>query len=447
MTRSEPPLPSAAELTATVEQALGLAHRAGATAAEAAASSGKGLSVSVRLGEVESIEYHRDKSLGVTVYLGQAKGSASTSDFSPKALEETVQAALAIARHTHADPHAGLADPAWLAREFPDLDLHHPWEIDADGAAELARRCEAAARDSDPRICNSEGASVSTGEGITVYGNSEDFLGTSRGSRHSLSCSVLASDGQGMQRDYWYDVARRADALAAAEEIGRIAAQRTLRRLGARKIATTRAPVLFENQVAASLLGHFATAISGTNLYRRSSFLVDSLGKRVFAQGIRIYEEPLRPRGLGSASFDGEGVATHDRDLVQDGVLQGYLLDSYSARKLGMVSTGNAGGAHNLTLEPGQRSLDELLRDMGRGLLVTELIGFGVNTLTGDYSRGAAGFWVENGAIQYPVEEITIAGTLQDMFAQIAAVGSDMLIHGNVGSPSILIQEMTIAGN
>ena len=447
MSRSEPPLPSAAELSAIVEQALGLARRVGASAAEASASSGKGLSVSVRLGEVESIEYHRDKSLGVTVYVGQAKGSASTSDFSAKALEETVQATLAIARHTFADPHAGLADPAWLAREFPDLDLYHPWDIDADAAAELARRCEAAARDSDPRICNSEGASVATGEGLTVYGNSEDFLGVSRGSRHSLSCSVLAGDDQGMQRDYWYDVARNAKALAAAEDIGRIAAQRTLRRLGARKIATTRAPVLFENQVAASLLGHFASAISGGNLYRRSSFLQDSLGKRVFAEGIRIYEEPLRPRGLGSASFDAEGVATHDRDLVQDGILQGYLLDSYSARKLDMASTGNAGGAHNLTLNPGQGHLKELLHTMGRGLLVTELIGFGVNTLTGDYSRGAAGFWVENGEIQYPVEEITIAGTLQDMFTRVVAVGEDMLIHGNVGCPSVLIEDMTIAGN
>lgn len=258
---------------------------------------------------------------------------------------------------------------------------------------------------------------------------------------------MLAGDDQGMQRDYWYDVARNAKALAAAEDIGRIAAQRTLRRLGARKIATTSAPVLFENQVAASLLGHFASAISGGNLYRRSSFLQDSLGKRIFAEGIRIYEEPLRPRGLGSASFDAEGVATHDRDLVQDGILQGYLLDSYSARKLDMASTGNAGGAHNLTLNPGQGHLKELLHTMGRGLLVTELIGFGVNTLTGDYSRGAAGFWVENGEIQYPVEEITIAGTLQDMFTRVVAVGEDMLIHGNVGCPSVLIDDMTIAGN
>lgn len=434
-------------LAQIVDDMLNLAREQGASAAEVSASTGKGLSVTVRLGEVESIEYHQDKGLGVTVYLGQSKGSASTSDFSRKALSETVAAALTIARHTAADPFAGLADPDLLATDFPDLDLYHPWSIDADSAAELARRCEAAARDSDPRIHNSEGGSLGTGEGTSVYGNSLGFLGSSRSSRHNLSCSVIAEDRQGgMQRDYWYDVARTANALASPETIGRIAAQRALRRLNARKIATTKAPVLFENQVASSLLSHLAAAISGNSLYRKSSFLVDSLGKPLFPEHIRIYEEPLRQRGLGSSSFDSEGVATHNRDIIAGGILKGYILDSYSARKLNMRSTGNGGGVHNLTLEPGDASLEGLLRQMERGLLVTELIGFGINMVTGDYSRGAAGFWVEHGEIQYPVEEITIASTLQAMFRGMVVVGGDQLTHGNTSCPSILIDEMIIAG-
>ena len=433
-------------LGALVNEALAEAQRHGATAAEASASVGKGLAVTVRLGEVESIEYHQDKGLGVTVYVGQAKGHASTSDFSAKALRETVAAALTIARHTSADPCAGLADPDLFAREIPDLDLYHPWSIDADGAADLARRCEDAARSLDPRISNSEGGSVSSGEGFGVYGNTLGFLGTSRSSRHSLSCSVIAADAQGMQRDYWYDISRVPTALQSPGAIGREAARRALRRLGARKIPTGKAPVVFENQVAASLLGHLANAISGGSLYRKTSFLVDSLGKTLFPAPIRIFEEPHRRRGLGSAAFDGEGVATHDRDIIRDGVLQGYLLDSYSARKLGMQSTGNAGGAHNLTLAPGADDLPALLRHMGTGLLVTELIGFGINMVTGDYSRGAAGFWVENGELQFPVEEITIAGRLQEIFAGFAAVGSDLLTHGNTGCPSILVEEMIIAG-
>ncbi len=430
-----------------VQRTLEIAKRQGANSAEASASSGQGLSLTVRLGEVESVEHHQDKGLGITVFVGQAKGSASTSDFSEHALVETVRAAIAIARHTSADPFAGLADPELLARDFPDLDLYHPWGIDADGAAELARRCEAAARGHDPRICNSEGASLGTGEGISVYGNTLGFLGTSRGSRHSISCSVLAGNQDGMQRDYWFDVARSASDLSSPEQIGITSAERAVRRLGSRKISTCVAPVLFENQAASSLLGHLAQAISGGHLYRKTSFLLDSLGKQLFPKTIRIYEEPMRLRGLGSCSFDGDGVATRNRDIVESGILQGYILDSYSARKLGMHSTGNAGGAHNLTLAPGRRDLDAMVRNMGRGLFVTELIGFGVNTVTGDYSRGAAGFWVENGQIQYPVEEITIAGDLQNMFLGIAEVGSDLLVHGNTSSPSILIESMTIAGN
>ncbi|WP_248884955.1 metalloprotease PmbA [Acidithiobacillus acidisediminis] len=437
----------AQELSNVAQQCLEIAKARGASAAEVGASSGKGLSLSVRLGEVESVEYHRDKSVGVTVYLGDRKGSASSSDFSPTALTETVEAALNIARHTAPDSYAGLADPALLAKEFPDLDLYHPWDIDPDAAAALARRCEEVARAADPRITNSEGASIGTGEGLSVYANSLGFLGRSQGSRHSLSCSVIAEDVQGMQRDYWYDVARRHEDLASAEEIGRICAERTVRRLGARKIGTCTAPVLFENQIASSLLGHFAQAISGGSLYRKASFLQDSLGQTLFPKQVHIYEEPLRRRGLSSASFDGDGVATQNRDLIRDGVLQSYLLDVYSARKLGLQSTGNAGGAHNLTLAPGSDDLDALLRQMGRGLFVTELIGFGVNGVTGDYSRGAAGFWVENGEIQYPVEEITIAGNLREMFQGFAAIGSDLLIQGGTGSPSILIDNMTIAGN
>ncbi len=435
------------ELTRIAQQCLELAKARGASATEVGASSGKGLSLTVRLGEVESVEYHRDKSVGVTVYLGERKGSASSSDFSTQALTETVEAALNIARHTAPDPFSGLADTGLLAKEFPDLDLYHPWDVDPDTAAEIARQCEEAARSADPRIHNSEGGSISTGEGMSVYANSLGFVGVSRGSRHSLSCSVIAEDEQGMQRDYWYDVARRYEDLASPEEIGRICAERTLRRLGARKIGTCTVPVLFENQVASSLLGHFAQAISGGSLYRKASFLQDSLGQTIFPPQVRIYEEPLRLRGLASASFDGDGVATHNRDLIHDGILQSYLLDVYSARKLGLQSTGNAGGAHNLTLAPGSEDLPALLRQMGRGLLVTELIGFGVNGVTGDYSRGAAGFWVENGEIQYPVEEITIAGHLREMFAGFVAVGSDLLIHGGTGSPSILIDKMTVAGN
>lgn len=431
-----------------VAQILDEAKRQGASQAEASVSEGKGLSVTVRLGEVETIEYHRDKGLGVTVYFGQSKGHASTSDFSATAIRETVRAASTLARHTAADPFSGLADPAILATDIPDLDLYHPWDIGSDAAIELARECEDSARQTDKRISNSEGGSVATGEGLAVYANSNGFLGTYRSSRHSISCSVIAGDdASGMQRDYWYDVARRADKLLSAQRIGEIAAERTLRRLNARKLSTRKAPVLFENQVAGSLLSHFASAISGSNLYRRTSFLLDAVGQPIFSSGIRIFEEPHRLQGLGSAPFDSEGVATHNRDLIQDGILQGYLLDSYSARKLGLQSTGNAGGAHNLTIAPGDLDLNALLRKMGSGLFVTELIGFGVNNVTGDYSRGASGFWVENGEIQYPVEEITIAGNLKTIFRQIAAIGADMLTHGNIGSPSILIEEMTIAGS
>ena len=431
-----------------VQQALEAARRLGASAAEASASMDSGLSVNVRLGEVETLEYHRGQNLAVTVYQNHAKGSASTADLSPAAVTEAVEAALRIARHTSSDPCAGLADPDLLARDFPDLDLYHPWDIDAAAAIELARACEAAGRAVDARITNSDGASVDAFEGVSAYGNTHGFLGLREGTRHSISCSLIAEDDGGMQRDYWYTVSRVPDALEAPEAVGRRAAERALRRLGGRKLDTRKAPVLFAPELARGLAGHFVAAISGGALYRKASFLLDTLGQAVFPDFVRVHEDPFIPRALGSAAFDQEGVATQRRDIVRDGVLQGYVLSSYSACKLGLRSTGNAGGVHNLIVDPGPEALDldGLLRRMDTGLLVTELIGHGVNTVTGDYSRGAAGFWVEGGCLQYPVEEITIAGNLRDMFRGLLAVGSDVDLRGNIRTGSWLVEEMTIAG-
>ena len=434
-------------LTALVREILAEAKQQGATTAEAGVNISQGLSVSVRLGEVETVEHTRDKGLGLTVYIGQRTGSASTTDFGREALRDTVRAACAIARHTAEDDCSGLADPDRLAREIPDLDLHHPWNPGVNQAIVLARECEAAARGVDKRITNSEGASLSTHEGLEVYGNTHGFLGAVAGSRHSLSVSVIAQDEAGMQRDYWYTSARDAKALDAPATVGHLAADRTLRRLNARRLSTRQCPVLYEAPIAGSLLSHFVGAIRGGALYRQSSFLLDSLGKKVFTDFVRIHEQPHLKGALGSAAFDGEGVATAPRDLVHDGVLLGYVLDSYSARKLKMPTTGNAGGVHNLTIAPGPDDLAALLKRMDTGLFVTELIGFGVNTVTGDYSRGAAGFWVENGEIQYPVEEITIAGNLKEMFRHLAAVGSDVDRRGNIRTGSILIENMTVAGS
>ncbi len=434
-------------LAAVAQAALAEAKRLGATQAEAGINLSQGLAVTVRLGEVETVEHTRDKGLGVTVYFGTRSGSASTTDFSDAAVRDTVRAACSIARYTAEDDCAGLADPELLARTLPDLDLHHPWALGADAAIEQARAAEGGARDVDARIQNSEGGSVATHEGLDVYANSHGFLGTVATTRHSLSVSVIAQDDAGMQRDYWYSVARDPAALEGAAEVGVHAARRTLRRLGARQLSTRACPVVYEAPVATSLLSHFAGAVRGTNLYRRASFLVDALGQAVFAPHVRIHEQPHLKGALGSAAFDGEGVATQARDLVRDGVLTGYVLDSYSARKLKMRSTGNAGGVHNLTLDPGPHDLAGLLRLMGTGLLVTELIGFGVNLVSGDYSRGAAGFWVEGGEIQYPVEEITIAGNLKDMFRGLVAVGNDVDARGNIRTGSILIEQLTVAGN
>jgi PmbA protein len=393
------------------------------------------------------VEHNRDKSLVLTVFFGRRSGSASTSDFTRAALEDTVRAACSIARYTAEDPHAGLADPDMLATDFPDLDLYAPWDIEVDQAIELAAACEQAARDADERITNSEGATVSTHTGREVYANSLGFLGDVLGSRHTLSCVVLGSQDDSMQRDYWYTSARHPDDLEPAERIGRLAAQRAVRRLGGRRLSTRQCPVLFEAPVAVSLLGHLVGALRGSSLYRQASFLLDALDTQVFGPGIRIHEQPHLPRGVGSTNYDNEGVRTRDRDLVRDGTLVGYVLDSYSARKLGMQTTGNAGGVHNLTLEPGELDFDALLREMDTGLLVTELIGQGVNTVTGDYSRGAAGFWVENGRIQYPVEEITIAGNLREMYGRLTRVGSDVDTRGNLRSGSVLIDGVTVAGS
>lgn len=425
---------------------LKFAHAAGATTAEAEVSMSIGQNVSVRLGEVETIEYNRDKGMSVTVYFGQRRGHANTSDLSQQALKDTVAAACSIARHTAHDDFCGLADAALLAREIPDLDLYHPWDISVEDSITLAQRCEQAALQCDRRINNSEGAGVSADGGLFSYANSHGFNHGYYFSRHSLSCSVIAEEGEHMQRDYWYSAARAAEDLDSAEQVGRIAGERTARRLGARRLKTAQVPVLFEANVASGLLSHLVSAISGGNLYRKSSFLVDALGKTIFAPHITISERPHLKRGLASAPFDSEGVATQSRELVSNGVLQGYMLASYSARKLGMTSTGNAGGNHNLILQSGNLDFQGLLREMGTGLVVTELLGHGINMVTGDYSRGAVGFWVENGQIQYPVEEITVAGNLKDMFKNIAAVGNDVLVQGSKQTGSVLINRMTVAG-
>ena len=434
------------DLQAVVESILDEAKRQGASAAEAGVNAENGLSVTVRLGEVETVEHNRDKGLGVTVYFGQRKGSASTSDFSRDAIRETVGAACAIAKYTAADPCAGLADAELMATQIPELDLYHPWELAAERAIELAVECEAAAQEVDKRITNSEGATVSSHAGKRVYGNSHGFMGAYPSSRHSVSCAVIADDGHGMQRDYWYTVARDSDDLETVRSVGRRAGERTVKRLGGRRLSTRQAPVLFVAEVAGGLFGNFVRAVRGESLYRKASFLLDQLGETIFPEFMRIHEQPHLKKALGSAPFDSEGVATRARDLISAGVLQGYVLDSYAGRKLGMQTTGNAGGVHNLTVDPGPLDFAGLLKEMDSGLLVTEMMGMGVNIVTGDYSRGAAGFWVENGSIQYPVEEITIAGNLRDMLKGIVAVGNDVDTRGNTRTGSVLIERMTIAG-
>ncbi|MBI4291453.1 MAG: metalloprotease PmbA [Betaproteobacteria bacterium] len=438
------PIETLQEITADV---LKRAREKGANACETEASHGYGQTVSVRKGEVENIEYNRDKGLSVTVYIGAKKGHASSSDLSPRAVADTVDAALSIARFTAADDCAGLADPELLCREVHDLDLFHPWELPVERAIEMARECEAAAFRLDKRVVNSEGASVSCQQNQFVLANSLGFMGGFPGSRHYVACAVIAGEGDGMWRDDWFVSKRSPDELPSVESIGEYAGRRALSRLRSRKIDTITVPVLFEAPAANGLLSHFTSAVSGGSLYRKSSFLLDSLGKQVFAPIVNIAERPHLPRGMASSYFDDDGVATRDRDVVRAGVLQGYFLSTYSGRKLGLKSTGNAGGSHNLIVAPGEHDLSGLIRLMGRGLLVTELMGQGINPVNGDYSRGAAGFWVEDGEIRYPVEEITIAGNLRDMFRGIVAVGTDTLVRGARECGSVLIDKMTVAGH
>jgi len=434
------------ELERVAAAVLHAAQRGGATSAETDVSQGVGQSVTVRNDEVETIAYNRDKSIGITVYVGQRRGNASTADFSDDAIAAAVDKAIAIARYTADDPASGLADPARLAHDWPDLDLYHPWHPSVEDAIALGRATEAAARAVDVRITNSEGATVACGESEFVYANSLGFAGGYRTSRHHIDCAVIAGVGDTMQRDYWYSAARAAADLAPADAVGRMAGERAVRRLGARQLGTLECPVVFEAPEATDLIGFFVQAVSGGSLYRKSSFLQDSIGQAVFAPHVQLHEDPHLLRGRGSAPFDSEGVATQARDVVRDGVVQGYFLGSYSARKLGMASTGNGGGSHNLILQPGTDDLPALLRRMGRGLLVTEQLGQGVNPVTGDFSRGAAGFWIEDGVIAYPVEEITIAGNLRAMFRGIVAIGNDVDRRGSRHTGSILVDRLTVAG-
>jgi PmbA protein len=429
-----------------VQDLLDEAKSQGASAAEAGLSQENGLSVSARLGEVETIEHHCGQGLGITVYFGQHKGSSSTSDLSSASIKEAVSAACSIARYTNADEYSGLPEQERLATEFPDLDLNHPWDVSVDAAIELAIECEDAARSYHAEISNSEGASVNTHQGIHVMGNSLGFLQGYQSTRHSLSCSVIAQRGDSMQRDYWYSVSRDAQQLESAVSIGNKAAERAVRRLAGRSLSTRQCPVLYSAEIASGLLSSFIGAISGGNLYRKSSFLLDAIDSQVFPEFVHIHEQPYLIGALGSAAYDGEGVATTARDIVSAGVLRSYVLSTYSARKLGLQSTGNAGGVRNLTIDSGVLDFQGMLKQLGTGLLVTELMGQGVNMVTGDYSRGAAGFWVENGEIQYPVEEITIAGNLKDMLKNIVSVGSDVEYRGNVRTGSILVERMSIAG-
>lgn len=433
-----------------VQQALEHARKLGASAAQAVVSHNVGLSVSVRMGEVETLEYERDQQLAVVVYFGHSKGSASTTDFGPQAVSQVTEAACRIARYTEPDPHAGLPDLEDQATDWPDLDLDHPWECDSQQAIDLARAIESAGLSLDQRISNSEGASVSSRRSMAFLADSQGFMGGYRSTRHSLSCALVAGQNTAsLQRDYDYSVSRDARRLKSAQALGEEAAARALRRLDSRKLSTRRCPVLFTPELARGLIGSFTQAVSGPAQYRHSSFLLGAAGEQVFPAFMRIEEDPHLPCALGSAPFDAEGVKTQRRDLVLDGVVQGYILDSYAARRLGLRTTGDAGGAHNVRVLPYPEHTDaaDLLRTLGTGLWVTELIGQGVNLVTGDYSRGAAGFWVENGVIAYPVQEITIAGNLREMYQAIAAIGEDIDERGNIRCGSILLESMMVAGD
>lgn len=436
-----------ARLEALLREALDIARSLGVDEAEAAASHDVGLSATARLGEVENLEYTNDRGLWVTVYRDKRKGSASTSDTSDAAIAETVQKACSFAVHTARDPHAGLADAGLMCSDIPDLDLDHPWDLDAETAVEMAIRCEAAGLSVDERIDNSEGGTVSTSRGVRGYANSHGFVGSHTKTSHSATCVLLGSENGDMQRDYYYSAARDADDLESIEAIGRTAAERTVSRLGASKIPTTRVPVVFTPELARGFIGHAMGAITGSAQYRRASFLLDAAGETIFPDFVSIEERPHLPKAMASAAYDAEGVATWDRDIVRDGVLSGYILSSYSARRLGLKTTANAGGAQNLVISANADDLDAILKSMGTGLLVEELIGQGVNAVTGDYSRGAVGHWVENGEIRYPVHEVTIAGNLRDLYKRIELIGNDRDLRSGIRCGSLLVGEMTVAGS
>lgn len=435
------------ELKSLAADLLKQAQQKGASAAELSIQKGEGLSAEVRMGDVETLEYHRDQSLSMTVYFGQRKGSASTADLSSHAIADSLDAACRIAKYTSEDEFSGLADAALMAQNLPALDLYHPWEIAAEAAIELALRSETTALNADARINNSDGASLNSYSGLGVYANSHGFIGSQAGSQHYINCAVIAQQGDIMERDGWYDINRVPAQLDSPEQIGATAAKQVLKRLDARKLATCEAAILYDPRMARSLIGHFTGAISGVAQYRKASFLQDSLEQAVFPEFIHLYEQPYIPQALGSAAYDREGVATREQDFVKAGRVSNYLLSSYSAKKLGMQTTATAGGAHNLCLASTGQSFAELLTMMDTGLLVTELMGSSVNGVTGDYSRGAAGFWVEKGEIQYAVKEVTIAGNLKDMYQQIVAVGNDIDIKSATRTGSILIERMTIAGS
>ena len=418
----------------------------GATAAEADIGAGIGLSANVRKSQIDKLEYTREKGLSVTLYIDGKKGSASTSDFSDTALKNTLEAAINIAKHSSHDQHAGLVDKQFMAKDIPDLDLYHPSLISAEEAIELAVECEKSAFKHDKRISNSDGSIVSTYSGINLYGNSNDFINGWRWSNHMIDCTVIAEDKSGMQRDGWYTKSCDFNELESIKHISKEAARRTVSRLGARKLGSSEVPVIFEAPVASGLFSAFITAISGSSLYRRASFLLDKKGEEVFAKHVNISENPHLKKALGSAPFDNDGVATKERRLIEDGVLKDYVLSGYSARKLGLETTGNAGGVHNLTIDAGENNLSEMIKNMNNGLLITDMIGFGINQITGDYSRGASGFWIENGEIAFPVEEITVAGNLIDMYKNIIFIGNDVDKRGNILTGSVMIDKMIVAG-
>jgi len=437
------------ELQEVSEKVLELAKKYGASDAELSLNRGAGLSVEIHMENVDKLEYHRDQGLSVTVYMGKHTGSASTGDLSPQAIEDTVKAACNIAKYTEEDKYTGLADKEMMASEINDLDLYHPWDLEADKAIEIARECEQSALQFDSRIVNSDGASISSYSGIGLIANSHGFTGVVPSSRHSLSCSVIGQEegDEDMQRDYWYSSTRVNTDLESAAAVGKKAAEKTLKRLQGKQISTRQANVLYSPEMARSIISHITSAIAGGAQYRKSTFLLDCIDEKVFPEFIRLHEQPHLVRAFGSGYFDKEGVATYDREIVVEGVVQDYIMGSYSARQLGLKSTANSGGTHNLTLDSTGQSFDELLKMLDTGFLVTELIGSGINNITGDYSRGAAGYWVENGEVQYAVEEVTVAGNLKDMFKNIVAVGNDVDLRSATLTGSILIEDMMVAGS